>query len=232
MNMQLATTIGNTWRQVRRRYLVAACGLVLALGLVTGVSTWQAIEHSGGAGKGPLAQEPSSISDQQFLDSPAQPSFTYFLVGSKEHALALYGAEYSSSPIREWEAIVVASDEEANLFLQGIAEENNIRASSGLPYIQVEDLRKIPPSQELSSISDQLFPSTSVEPGITYFLVSSKEHAAAIYELIGTSFPFSPMEVIVVGSDEEANLFLQGIAEENNIRASSGLPYIQVEDLR
>ena len=231
MNMQLATTIGNTWRQVRRRYLVAACGLALALGLATGVSTWQAIEHSGGTGKGPLSQELPSVFAQQFPDPSAQPSFTFFLVGSKEHAAALYGAEYSSFTFQGWEVIVVASDEEANLFLQGIAEENNIRASSGQPDIRVQDLRKAPLSQEPSSISNQLFPSTSVEPGITYLLVGSEEHAATLYKMIGAS-PFSPMEVIVVASDEEANLFLQGIAEENNIRASSGQPWIQVEDLR
>ncbi len=231
------------FRSGRVKLGAAAGGVLLAVCAGTGIAAWQL--HGGGSRNHAVTQ---TIAPQPAAAAPASSAATVlYLVGSPEQAAelrqAIGWAATAGAPVQ---ATVrqVASDAEADAVRQEFADENQLRASLGLPEIVVTDLRpagngvSLPaaPQGGVAAYPNNQQPAAVAAPQIV--LVGSAAQADELQAGLSAADPLaaasgtSPLapQIVVVDPSQAAQM-LQSFADANQLRASMGLPEIVVTDL-
>jgi len=231
------------FRSGRVKLGAAAGGVLLAVCAVAGVAAWQVGSRSTGH---PAARPAAVLPAAAGVPAAARtsPAPQLILAGSAEQAARVQasfndadalGAASGAPPITP--QIWVVDPSQATQTLWAVAEQNNLRASLGLPEIVVTDL-----TQSEGGVRDHpvIERQAHAAPAAAVYLAGSQQQAdtaqaaldAADVEAgkFGVTSPAA--RLLVVSSDEDAAAWRSMVADENALRATLGLAEIELVDLR
>jgi len=221
---------------------LAAGGVLLAVCAVGGVAAWQVGSRSTGH---PAARPAAVLPAAAGVSASARtsPAPQLILVGSAEQAARVQASFNDADALGAASGaqlitpqIWVVDPSQATQTLWAVAEENQLRASLGLPEIVVTDL-----AQSERGVLDHpvIERQTHTAPAATVYLAGSQQQADAAQAALdaadmeagklGVTMPAA--RILVTSSDGDA-AWRSMVADENALRATLGLAEIELVDLR